>query len=306
TTMLEDRALQRITPSELHQLLTASASTGGCEASGLGQGSLASGLSASAIPNPTITPEPTLPSEQAVLSGQNEPAISRPRSVAGGAFDGSERRSFYRKANPYAALPALIDLYQQAPAKNGKLVRFGSSVFANGTGNFDELPMDVPVGPDYVVGPGDGINVELWGSVSQRLQRVVDRQGRVSLPEVGTVQVSGKTLAQVQQALQSDLRAEFRDVQADVSLARIRSVRVYVVGDVANPGAYDVSSLSTPLNALYVAGGPTSGGSLRLLKHYRGKQLMEDVDIYDLLLHGITGDLKRLEPGDTIVVPPAR
>src|SRR5437763_3884367 len=104
--------------------------------------------------------------------------------------------------------------------------------------------------------------------------------------------------------VQNALRSQFRNVQADVSLSRLRTLRVYVVGDVQNPGAYDVSSLSTPLNALYVAGGPTSRGSLRLLKHYRGKQLVEDIDVYDLLLHGVRSDMQRIQPGDTILVPP--
>ena len=87
-------------------------------------------------------------------------------------------------------------------------------------------------------------------------------------------------------------------------LARLRTVRVYVVGDVEYPGAYDVSSLSTPLNALYEAGGPTSRGSLRIIKHMRGNQLIEKVDIYDLLLHGVRSNMQRLEAGDTLLVPP--
>jgi protein involved in polysaccharide export with SLBB domain len=164
--------------------------------------------------------------------------------------------------------------------------------------------MDLPAGPDYVVGPGDGLSVDLWGGVSQRFYRVVDREGRVSLPEAGPVLVSGKTLDAVQQSLQQVLRTQFRDVSADVSLARLRTVRVYEVGDVVNPGAYDVSSLSTPLNALFAAGGPTPRGSLRLLKHYRGAQLLETVDLYDLLLHGVKAGLQRLENGDTVQVPP--
>ena len=72
----------------------------------------------------------------------------------------------------------------------------------------------------------------------------------------------------------------------------------------ANPGAYDISSLSTPLNALFAAGGPTSQGSLRRVKHYRGDQLIGEVDLYDLLLHGVKNGMARLENGDTVVVPP--
>jgi polysaccharide biosynthesis/export protein len=164
--------------------------------------------------------------------------------------------------------------------------------------------MDLPVGPDYVVGPGDGLAIDIWGGVSQRFFRTVDREGRVSIPEVGPVLVSGKSLSDLQQDLQRLLRTEFRDVSAEVSLARLRTIRVYEVGDVVNPGAYDISSLSTPLNALFAAGGPTSKGSLRIVKHFRGNQLVQTVDLYDLLLHGVKGDILRLDNGDTVLVPP--
>jgi protein involved in polysaccharide export with SLBB domain len=216
----------------------------------------------------------------------------------------ADQRGLRHRANPYAEVPSLYDLYSQYSAKSGSLSRFGLDVFRNGTGNFDNLPMDMPVGPEYVLGPGDGLSINLWGSVSQRLQRVVDRQGRVPLPEVGAVEVAGRNLGDVQHLVQSVLRTQFRDVDADVSLSRLRSVRVYVVGDVESPGAYDVSSLSTPLNAVYEAGGPTSRGSLRVLKHFRGNQLIQEVDVYDLLLHGVGSELKGLGAGDTILVPP--
>lgn len=209
-----------------------------------------------------------------------------------------------RRPNPYADVPSLYDLYSQYSSGPRTLDRFGMDVFRNGTGNFNQLPMDIPAGPEYVLGPGDGVSVDLWGGVSQRLRRTVDREGKLALPEVGTIQVAGRTLGDVQHLVQVALRSQFRNVEADVSLSRLRTVRVYVVGDVQYPGAYDVSSLSTPLNALYEAGGPTSGGSLRILKHYRGKQLVEDVDVYDLLLHGVRAGTQRLESGDTVLVPP--
>lgn len=209
-----------------------------------------------------------------------------------------------RRPNPYSDIPSLYDMYVQAAVNDRPPDRFGLEVFRNTTNQLDAIPMDLPVGPDYVVGPGDGLAIDLWGGVSQRLLRVVDREGRVSLPEAGPVLVSGRTLGEVQQEVQEVLRTQFRGVSADVSLSRLRTVRVYVVGDVAEPGAYDISSLSTPLNALFVAGGVTPRGSLRSLKHYRGKQLVEEVDAYDLLLHGIRSDLKRLESGDSLLVPP--
>src|SRR6185437_9323697 len=168
------------------------------------------------------------------------------------------------RANPYADVPSLYDLYSQY-SRSPVPQRFGQEIFRTGTGNFEKLPMDLPAGPDYVVGPGDGLSIELWGGVSERLQRTVDREGKLALPEAGAVQVSGRTLGDVQHLVQSVLRNQYRDVEADVSLARIRTVRVYVTGDVLRPGAYDVSSLSTPLNAVFLAGGPTSQGSLRTI-----------------------------------------
>jgi protein involved in polysaccharide export with SLBB domain len=209
-----------------------------------------------------------------------------------------------RPANPYADVPSLYDMYVQAAFRQRPVERFGLDVFRNTANQPDVIPMDLPVGPDYVVGTGDSLSIDLWGSVSQRLVRIVDREGRVSLPETSPLLVTGKSLGEVQLEVQHALRSVFRDVSADVSISRLRTVRVYVVGEVGQPGAYDISSLSTPLNALFAAGGVTAGGSLRALKHFRGKQLIEQVDAYDLLLHGVRSDLKRLENGDTLLVPP--
>src|SRR5579862_5003347 len=209
-----------------------------------------------------------------------------------------------RPANPYADVPSLYDMYVQAAAKQKPTERFGMEMFRNTINQPDVIPMDLPVGPDYIVGTGDSLSIDLWGSVSQRLVRLVDREGRIALPETSPLLVTGKSLSEVQLDVQHALRSAFRDVSADVSLSRLRTVRVYVVGEVDQPGAYDISSLSTPLNALFAAGGVTPRGSLRALKHFRGKQLIDQVDAYDLLLHGIRSDLKRLENGDTLLVPP--
>jgi protein involved in polysaccharide export with SLBB domain len=209
-----------------------------------------------------------------------------------------------RKAAPYDDIPSLYDMYMQAVPRPPVPRRFGMDVFESKTRDRRLIPMDLPAGPDYVVGPGDGLTIDLWGGISRRISRIVDREGRVSLPEVGPVLVSGKSLADVQVNLQQILRTQFRDVSADVSLGRLRTIRVYEVGDVVNPGAYDISSLSTPLNALFNAGGPTPRGSLRIVKHYRGNELLQVVDVYDLLLHGVKGNLERLENGDTVLVPP--
>jgi protein involved in polysaccharide export with SLBB domain len=216
------------------------------------------------------------------------------REVTEVSFADLEPVRMVHRASPYAEAPSLYDLYVQAAAPTQQTTRFGMEVFRHRSVNADALPMDLPVGADYVLGPGDSLSIELWGGVSQRLFRTVDREGRLLLPEAGPLLVSGKSLGEVQDAVQRLLRTEFRNVSADVSLLKLRTVRVYVVGEVASPGAYDVSSLSTPLNALFAGGGITARGSLRRLEHYRGQQLLEEVDAYDLLLHGVRRGVQRL------------
>ena len=206
--------------------------------------------------------------------------------------------------SPYSDIPSVYDIFAHSVAATNSVERFGEEVFQNPTSASGTIPIDFPASPDYVVGPGDGLTIDLWGGVSQRLVRTVDHEGRIALPEIGPMLVNGQTLGDVQQSVQRLLRTQFRDVSADVSLSRLRTVRVYVVGDVNHPGPYDVSSLSTPLNALLAAGGPTSDGSMRIVKHYRGDTLVQQVDLYDLFLRGVRTDLKRLEPGDTLLVPP--
>lgn len=208
------------------------------------------------------------------------------------------------RPNPYVEIPSLYDMYLQAMPQPPALQRFGMEIFQNGTRDLDMIPMDVPVGPDYTIGPGDALAIDLWGGVSRRIYGVVDREGRLSLPESAPVLVAGKPLSTVQQIVQQTLRTQFRDVSADVSLSRLRTIRVYVVGDVDHPGAYDISALSSPLNALFYADGPTPQGSLRIVNHYRGDQLIQTVDLYDLLLHGVKNDIIRLDNGDTVQVPP--
>jgi len=209
-----------------------------------------------------------------------------------------------KRPSAYSNLPSLRDLYSQIPEDSKKLKRFGSDAFRRGT-DISKVTIDLPVGPDYVLGPGDGLNIDIWGGISQRLSRTVDREGRIALPEAGPVVVAGLTLAQAQKQIQDALAPQFRDAKVDISVARLRTVRVYVVGDVQRPGPYDISSLSTALNALYAAGGPTALGSLRTVRQLRGNQLVSKIDLYEFLLHGVRSDVDRLQSGDTILVPPA-
>ncbi len=204
----------------------------------------------------------------------------------------------------YATCPALRDLYTQATVDETKLERFGAALFRNSAAVADKSTLSVPVGPDYILGPGDELVIDYWGTSSQHIQRSVDREGRVSIPEAGSVVVAGRTLGEVEQTVQKMLSHQLRGISVDVTLGKLRTVRVYVVGDVKNPAAYDISSLSTALSALIAAGGPTETGSYRTVKHFRGKALVEEVDLYDLMLKGVSSSEVHIESGDSILVPP--
>jgi protein involved in polysaccharide export with SLBB domain len=256
---------------------------------GIGSGGLNSSIDETIDPTDTSTSGRTrsLAPSESRLAGDRE----------------SSQPSMVHRPNPYTDIPSLYDLYVQAPSRDVPPQRFGAAVFNDGLRDPRNLPMDLPVGPDYIVGPGDSLNIDLWGSVSTRLVRVVDRQGRVNIPDAGPLLVSGRSLGDIQQSVQRAISDEYRDTSADVSVSRLRTIRIYVVGEVQEPGAYDISSLSTALNALVAAGGVTAKGSLRSLKHMRGRQELEQIDTYDLLLHGVSPDAKKLENGDTLLVP---
>jgi len=209
-------------------------------------------------------------------------------------------------------LQSARDLYTQIPDQSAALKRFGSDVFvhrrmsAMGFGSSArDTALDVPIGPDYVLGPGDKLTIHLWGGTTQTIVRTVDRDGTVFLPEAGSLQIAGQTLGKAQLEIEGELKRQYRDAQVSVVVSELRSIRIYVVGDVQRPGGYDLSVLATPISALYTAGGPTAVGSLRTLRHYRGEKLVEDVDLYDFLLHGVRAAAARFESGDTLLVPPA-
>jgi protein involved in polysaccharide export with SLBB domain len=235
---------------------------------------------------------------QGGLSGVNGGQMRPRRQQQGGSKAPSQEQY------PLRNLPALRDLYTQATIDESKLERFGAALFRNSAAAADKAPLSVPVGPDYVLGPGDELVIDYWGSSSQHIQRSVDREGRVSIPEAGSLVVAGRTLGEVQQTIQKMLSRQLRGISVDVTLGKLRTVRSYVVGDVKNPGAYDISSLSTALSALIAAGGPTETGSYRIVKHYRGKALVEEVDLYELMLRGVSSSEVHIESGDSILVPP--
>ncbi len=194
-----------------------------------------------------------------------------------------------------------------SPADGGTplmaLHQFGYSIFNRNVSTF--APIDnVPVGSDYVLGPGDELRITIWGSLENTYVQTVDHYGRIYLPTIGPVRVWGLNFSQAEKLILAHLSRYYKDFQSSVTMGHLRTIRVYIVGEVAQPGAYNISALSTITNALFAAGGPNKTGSLRNIQLKRNQHMVEYFDFYDFLLHGDKSRDLRLEAGDVIFVPP--
>lgn len=185
---------------------------------------------------------------------------------------------------------------------NTVLRQFGYDLFTRPPTTFAPVT-DVPVSADYLLGPGDNINIVLWGGAQGGYQVEVDRNGAIAIPRLGVMQVSGLTLNQLQTFLQQRFAEFYPDFRMAVTMGKLRTILVYVVGEVRQPGAYTVSALSTIVNALFSSGGPTKSGSLRRIQLIRQGQPVHTLDLYNFLLQGDKSQDQTLQAGDTIMVP---
>ena len=183
-----------------------------------------------------------------------------------------------------------------------KLSQFGYDVFQKPASTFAPVT-NVPVGPDYIIGPGDTFTITLWGRVNAQYNVEVNRNGGIVLPEVGVLNVAGMTVAAMQDYLQDQLARKQTDFKMAITMGRLRTIKVFVVGEALTPGSFTVSSLSTVINALFAAGGPSKNGSLRDIRLSRSNQQPRRIDLYKFLLGGDKNDDVRLQDGDTIFIP---
>jgi protein involved in polysaccharide export with SLBB domain len=189
------------------------------------------------------------------------------------------------------------------PFESDQLQPFGYDLFAGVPSTFAPVT-DVPVPSEYVVGPGDRLDVQLIGNSKGRYSLVVNREGRVLFPELGPIHVAGMRFADAKAAIEARVREQMIGTQVVVSMGELRSIRVFVLGEAERPGSYTVSGLATITNALFVSGGVKTIGSLRNLQLKRSGKLVRKLDLYDLLLNGDTKNDVRLQPGDVIFIPP--
>jgi len=183
-----------------------------------------------------------------------------------------------------------------------EIKQFGYDFFLAKTSSFAPIA-DVPVGPDYIIGAGDAFTITLWGRLEASFPVEVDRNGEISLPKVGVLKVWGLTFSQLQSFLFDQISKYYKDFQMNVTMERLRTMRVFVVGEAQSPGNYLLSSLSTVYHALIAAGGPSKRGSLRNIQLIRSGKVVETIDLYDFFLKGDRSRDVRLQSGDTIFIP---
>jgi polysaccharide export outer membrane protein len=163
---------------------------------------------------------------------------------------------------------------------------------------------NVPVPSDYTIGPGDELDVQLYGGQNRILRLIVGRDGRISLPELGPVSVAGQLFSSVKASIESRIERQLIGVRGSVSMGDIRAIRVFVLGEVKHPGSYTISALGTITSALFASGGVQLVGSLRKIQLKRQGQLVRQLDLYDLLIRGDTRDDVTLQQGDVVLIPP--
>ncbi|MDQ2778157.1 MAG: polysaccharide biosynthesis/export family protein, partial [Pseudomonadota bacterium] len=241
-------------------------------------------------PQPMPLPPETPPGEfERYVQKLLDPTRAADRTLRPADENGSQQQG--QQTLPNGALPV------------PRIRRFGSDLVTriDDPNAAEDNPL---VPPDYVIKPGDEIVVTLWGSVDADVRAQVDRGGRITIPRVGPVFVSGTRFADLSDVISRRVQQVFRNFQLSVSLGRLRGVRVFVTGYVVRPGAYSVSSLSTLTAALTKAGGPTAAGSFRDVNLRRNGKLLSTFDVYDFLLKGDRSADRLLAPDDVIQVGP--
>ena len=230
-------------------------------------------------------------------NGQTGPNNNRTRTQA-------EQDEANRRAQvPAGSQDTLTEFQQMVESTTGRRVPiFGASLFNGVPSTFAPLE-DVPVSPNYVLGPGDQISLQLSGQVNRQLSVTVDRTGAISIPELGSVQVAGMQYSQLPDYLNQQLGKIYRGFTLSAKLGQLRTIQVFVVGQARRPGSYSISSLSTLLNAVFASGGPLPNGSVRDIQVKRNGAVIDHFDLYDLLLHGDKTKDITLAPGDIIFFP---
>ena len=201
---------------------------------------------------------------------------------------------------------------KQQAAPEGGIQVFGRDIFRNSDLTF-EPSMNIATPTDYRLGPGDQVVIEVWGASEANITQKVTPDGYISIPDIGPVAVNGLTVQAASERIRGKLSKIYSGMKTanvdlstnvKVSLGQIRTIQVNIIGEVARPGTYALSSFSTVFHALYKAGGISELGSLRNIKVVRGGRTVATVDVYDYIINGRSHSDIRLQEGDVILASP--
>jgi len=184
----------------------------------------------------------------------------------------------------------------------GNLKQFGYDLFNRTVASFAP-PATMPVGPDYIIGPGDQFTLTLWGTTEGIYNVLVTKEGQITLPKVGVVSVAGIRFGELERTLKRHLSKYYTEFNLSVAMGGLKTVTIYIVGEVVKPGSYSLSSLTTVYGALFAAGGPTKLGTLRTIQVLRSGKVIKTIDLYEFLLKGDRSQDIKMQNEDTVFVP---
>ncbi|MEY4589625.1 MAG: hypothetical protein RL497_1701 [Pseudomonadota bacterium] len=197
----------------------------------------------------------------------------------------------------------VVEVKKPAVAETVALKPFGADLFSNGPASFTPAS-DIPIPSDYVMGPGDNIVIQLYGKENNAYSLTINREGQVQFPEIGPISLAGLSFSQAQANLGEVVEKQMIGVKSSITMGALRTIRIFVLGEVIQPGSFTVGALSTMTNALFASGGINKVGSFRNIQLKRQGKVVTSLDLYDLLLRGDTSSDARLMPGDVLFVPP--
>ena len=277
---------------------------GGATTSGAPSSSAATGVGASAgaSANGSGQPASSLYAPDANLSGS--------RNSSQALLDAAKARASGNSSDADKNYTALRDIsadsteFQQfvAASTGRKLPLFGYNLFSGS--QFSSLK-NIPVPTDYIIGPGDEVVVQIYGLLDADARLMVDRNGQISVPKVGTFRLAGTKASQLESVLRSQISKTYANYQLSATLGQLRSIQIFVVGQARQPGVFTVSSLSTFVSALFETGGPSVNGSLRNIQLKRDGRVISTIDLYQFIRQGDKTADAQLQPGDVIVIPTA-
>jgi protein involved in polysaccharide export with SLBB domain len=222
--------------------------------------------------------------------------------------DSKQKRTFNEGDKEFVAMDEAMDFMmpdslKYHTEKEPKRKIFGHDVFNNKYLTF-ESSMNLATPQNYRLGPGDAVNVDIWGASQESVTETISPDGTITIDGIGVIQLGGLSVSQAKARLKSVLGPRYQGSKIELTLGQTRTITVSVMGEVKVPGTYTMSAFATVYNALYMAGGPNEIGTLRNVKVYRRGKLLSNVDVYDFLLNGkLSGDV-RLQDNDVITVSP--